>query len=134
VTGSRAHPRFALEIETEIRRGPSAKPLPARTRDVSRGGLCLTASEPLPLGSEVDLQMALVFDEDTVSEPLLVRARVVWCTRLADKHQIGASFVALTTEQRNYLEMFLRYLAEGKRQEREREQANQGPTDDDPFS
>lgn len=113
----RAHPRFALEVETEVRRGDRV--MPARTRDVSRGGICLLAPEAVPLGGEVDLMMALVFDADTISEPLNVRARVVWCTRLADRYQVGVTFVGMTAEQRNYLEMFLRYLAEGKKRERE---------------
>jgi hypothetical protein len=110
---ARAHPRYALEVDAEVR--TSSGNLPARTRDVSRGGLALVLPDALPLGTEVMLNLALVFDEETFSEPLLLRARVVWCTRLADKHQIGTTFVSMTNEQRAYLDMFMRYLAEGKR-------------------
>src|SRR5690349_24666915 len=109
---SRAHPRYALEVDAEVRTQTGT--IPARTRDVSRGGLALTLPEALPLGTELTLNLALVFDEETFSEPLLVRARVVWCTRIADKHQIGTTFVAMTNEQRAYLDMFMRYLTEGK--------------------
>lgn len=57
--------------------------------------------------------MSLVFDEDTFSEPLELPARIVWCTPLGDKFQLGASFLPMTSEQLSYLAMFLRYLREG---------------------
>ncbi len=108
----REHPRYALEVDAEVRTAHGT--IPARTRDVSRGGLALALDEPLALGTELTLNLALVFDEETFSEPLLLRARVVWCTRLGEAHQIGTTFVAMTTDQRAYLDMFLRYLTEGK--------------------
>ncbi|MBI4508232.1 MAG: PilZ domain-containing protein [Deltaproteobacteria bacterium] len=116
---SRAHPRYAIELDAEVTLGDTL--VPARTRDVSRGGLCFFTQAPLPLGGDVDLNLALVFDEQTFSEPLRVRARVVWCTQLGEsKYQVGTSFYRLTSETRAYLEMFLRYLTEGiARQEEE---------------
>lgn len=108
----RAHPRYALDLDAEIRFGDLR--IPARSRNVSSGGMCFTLDEPLPVGCEVELSMALVFEEEVFSEPLNVRARVVWCTRLGDKLQVGTCFVGLTNEDRDYLEMFLRYLKEGE--------------------
>ncbi len=130
---ARAHPRYALEVDAEVRTATGS--IPARTRDVSRGGLALTLSDALPLGTEVMLNLALVFDEETFSEPLLLRARVVWCTRLADKHQIGTTFVSMTTEQRAYLDMFMRYLTEGKRRAAAEAgtDSSDGSNDDNPF-
>ena len=131
---ARAHPRYALEVDAEVRMASGN--LPARTRDVSRGGLAMTLTQPLALGTEVMLNLALVFDEETFSEPLLVRARVVWCTRLDDKHQIGTTFVAMTNEQRAYLDMFMRYLTEGKRRAAAEASADASTdgSNDDPFS
>lgn len=57
--------------------------------------------------------MSLVFGEDSFSEPLVLPARVVWCTPIGDLFQLGASFMPLTTEQQSYLAMFLRYLEAG---------------------
>jgi hypothetical protein len=129
---ARAHPRYALEVDAEVRTATGK--IPARTRDVSRGGLALVLAEALPLGTELTLNLALVFDEETFSEPLLLRARVVWCTRIADAHQIGTTFVSMTTEQRAYLDMFLRYLTEGKRRAAAEagDPSNDG-SNDDPF-
>ena len=130
---ARSHPRYALEVDAEVR--TASGNLPARTRDVSRGGLALTLPEALPLGTEVVLNLALVFDEETFSEPLLLRARVVWCTRIADRHQIGTTFVSMTNEQRAYLDMFMRYLTEGKRRAAAEagSESSDGSNDDNPF-
>ncbi len=113
MTPQRAYPRYALEVDAEVR-APD-RTLPARTSNVSRGGLCFLAPEPLTVGASVDLTLALVFDADTHSEPLGLRARVVWCTRLGDgQHQIGAAFVQTTGEQRAYINLFIEFLARGK--------------------
>jgi hypothetical protein len=112
-TNSRQSPRYALEIDAEIRL--DGKVLPVRTRDVSRGGLCFAASYTIPSSTELMISMSLVFDEKTFSEPLQVRARVVWCTPLGEaRYQVGTCFLNMTGEQRSYLELFLRYLKEGR--------------------
>ena len=38
--------------------------------------------------------------------------RVVWCTGLGDRHQIGLSFLPLSKDQAAFLEMFIRFLEE----------------------
>ena len=105
----RAHPRYALEIDAEIASG--ADRIPARTRNVSKGGLSIVAEQPLRVGEDVTVTIALVFDEQAMSEPLPLRGRVVWCTPLDDsRYQVGVTFVGLTGDQRLYVELFLRYL------------------------
>src|SRR5262249_8536188 len=106
-------PRYALEVDAEVR-APD-RTLPARTSNVSRGGLCFLAAEPLPLGAAVELTLALVFDADTHSEPLALRARIMWCTRLPDgKHQIGAAFVQPTGEQGASVNLLTEFRGRGK--------------------
>jgi hypothetical protein len=126
---NRAHPRYALEVDAEVRHAGGK--IPARTRDVSRGGGCLSIPVGLPLGAEVTISIALVFDEETFSEPLALRARVVWCTPIGDRHQLGVTFIGMTAEQRHYLEMFLRYLREGQRREAQEHAAAEGEDDGD---
>jgi hypothetical protein len=109
VKDTRAHPRYALEIDAEIRFGDES--IPGRTRNVSNGGLCILTERPLPAGRDVTISIALVFDNQAMSEPLPLRGRVVWCTAVADnKYQVGATFVSLTKEDRQYVNLFLRYL------------------------
>ena len=84
-----------------------------RTLNVSRGGLCVDLPEPLLLGAEVDVDITLIFDEDTQSEPLRVAGRVVWCTYVGVAYQIGVRFKPMAEEQLEYLTMFLRYLDDG---------------------
>jgi hypothetical protein len=110
----REHPRFALEVDASIDVGD--RQIPVRTRDLSRGGLCFVATSPVAAGAEVRMTLALVFDEATFSESLAVRARVVWCTPLAEgQYQLGTCFLGLTADNRTYLDLFLRYLKEGSR-------------------
>ncbi len=105
------HPRFATEASIAIR-GPDGQ-IDGRTKDVSRGGLAAIAQQPIAPGTAVELEISLVFDEATFSEPLAVPARVVWCTPLGERdYQIGTAFLPLASEQAEYLSMFLRYLSD----------------------
>jgi len=109
---NREHPRYAVEVDAQVRL--DEKSVGVRTKNVSRGGMCFESAHALPLDRVVALRLALVFDERTLSEPIELSARVVWCTALGKGlYQVGASFVDMTNESRTYLDMFLRYLKEG---------------------
>jgi Tfp pilus assembly protein PilZ len=119
--GQRAHPRFALEIDCGVRIGEQT--IPARTRNVSRGGLAITAKSALSVGAGVTISLALVFalpeargDEVAMSEPLPLQGRVVWCSPVVTSsgagYQLGVMFVGMRHEERSYVDMFLRYLRE----------------------
>lgn len=86
-----------------------------RTRDVSRGGLCATLTEYIAIGTDIELDIQLVFDDDRQSEPLRVPARIAWCTSIDDDYQVGVQFRPLAGESAEYLTMFLRYLADDAR-------------------
>jgi hypothetical protein len=105
----RAFPRYACDAVVTVHhaRGTAG----GNTTNLSRGGLCALVSETIGVGATVDVEIALVFDEETTSEPLRLPARVVWSTPLDDKHQLGVSFLSLTADQTKYLDLFLRYLA-----------------------
>ena len=110
----REFPRYALEAAVEIRPRGAGPARRGRTRNLSRGGLCAELDAVIPVGRTVDVELTLVFAEGNTSEPLALPARVVWCTDLGDGHQVGLAFQALTGGQREYLELFLRFL-EGER-------------------
>lgn len=88
-----------------------------RTDNVSRGGLCATLAigerEAFPSGTDVELDIQLVFEEDLQSEPLRLPARVVWCTAVDEAHQVGIAFKPLPSDLAQYLTMFLRFLDDG---------------------
>ena len=103
------HPRHAIEASIEVR-GPDGA-IAGRTRDVSQGGIAALVDTPIAPGTEVEIAISLIFDEETFSEPLALPARVVWCTQLGERdHQIGTAFTRLSAEQSEFLGMFLRYL------------------------
>jgi hypothetical protein len=108
----REHPRYALEVAVTLR--GDGWTVEGRTRNVSRGGLCATLIEAVPTGTDLEVDIALVFDDDVQSEPLQLAARAVWCTAMDSAYQVGLSFRPLSEEGAEYLTMFLRYLEGGK--------------------
>jgi hypothetical protein len=107
----REHPRYAHEAAIHVR--VAGKTYEGRSSNISRGGLCADMPEAVAVGTVVDVAMQLVFDEDTASEALALKARVVWCTTLDETYQLGLSFMSLDAQRIEYLTMFLRYLDDG---------------------
>ena len=104
----RQHPRYAHEAAITL--VTPSQEISGRTRNVSRGGLCATLSEEIAIGTEIMVDMQLVFENEHRSEALRLPARITWCTSIDDRHQIGAQFLPLDAETTEYLTMFLRYL------------------------
>jgi hypothetical protein len=108
VSQEREHPRYAHEAAVTLRvRG---KPIEGRTQNVSRGGLCADLSDAVAIGTELEVDLQLVFENEEISEPLRIPARVAWCTSLDEGHQVGLSFKPMNAELAKYLGMFLRFL------------------------
>jgi hypothetical protein len=110
----RQHPRFAHECAVRVRFG--AKETEGRTRNVSRGGLCANVGSPVPVGSDITIEINLVFDDGIESESLTLGARIAWCTTLDDEFQVGVSFKNVTKDQADFLNLFLKYLGEERAQ------------------
>ena len=104
----RQHPRYAHEAVITLHVAGNAHQ--GRTSNVSRGGLCADLAAAIPAGTELEVDLQLVFDDATHSEALRIPARVAWCTDVDDAHQIGLMFRPLAAELAEYLTMFLRYL------------------------
>jgi PilZ domain len=116
---SREHARYAHEAAVTFHAGGADTE--GRTQNVSRGGLCASVDDALVLGTELDISIVLMFQDDMKSEPLRVPARVVWSTMIDDKHQVGIMFRALTAEQTQYLNIFLKYLDNQRAEQRPRD-------------
>ena len=104
----RQHPRFAHEATLAIHANGAV--YRGKSTNLSRGGLCADLSGFLAIGTDVIVDIQLVFDHDFKSEPLQVQARVVWCTTVDGERQVGLSFQRLRPEQTEFLTLFLRYL------------------------
>lgn len=89
------------------------KTLHGRTTNVSRGGLCADLADPVPVGAELEVDMQLVFDDDTQSAPLRLPARVAWCTSVDEAHQVGLAFKPLDADRAKLLTLFLQHLDAG---------------------
>jgi len=106
----REYPRYAHEAAVTLYAPGLA--LTGRTRNMSRGGLSATLLPAIPIGTDVEIDVQLVFHDNRQSEPLRLSGRVVWCTPIDEDHQIGIQFRALDRQTAEYLTMFLRYLGE----------------------
>ena len=104
----REYPRYAHEAVITL--SSPGQAISGRTTNLSRGGLCATLSEPIAVGTAVDVDIQLVFADDLQSEALRIPARVVWCTSLDDGHQVGVRFLPFDSAKGENLTMFLRYL------------------------
>ena len=65
------------------------------------------------MGTEVEVDMQLVFDDDEKSDALRISGHVVWCTMVDDGHQIGVAFRPLNADKAKLVNLFLRYLDDG---------------------
>jgi hypothetical protein len=128
-SGKRAYPRFAIDADVELRLAGAV--LRGRTRNISRGGLCVELPRPVERGATVEVAIKLVFDDAGESEPLVLAARTTWSTELDDGHQVGVQFGGLRPRDITYLEVFLRYL-EDKRDGGDT--IDDGAIEDDPFA
>jgi hypothetical protein len=132
----RQHPRFNVDVQVAV--SVANESFAAHTRDISRAGLCLIATQPIARETEVSLEMVLTFGNDGVSEPLSILGRVAWCTALFGSYQIGVKFVKIDDERAKYLDMFVGFLdgtlAPGGLFSEEEARHPAAPDPDDPFA
>jgi hypothetical protein len=129
---SRQFPRYAVAASVELRPSSGDPAVLGRTRNVSRGGLCAATRSSVRIGADVEARITLVFKGGAVSEPLVLPMRIVWCTAMGSEFQVGCSFLGVTAEQRQYLEVFLKYLEEGAAAEEA--EAGEPREEEDPFT
>lgn len=131
----RQHPRFNVDIKVAV--SVESVRFDARTRDMSRAGVCLVAVQPIPRETEISLELVLTFGDTGTSEPLTVIGRVAWCTALFGAYQIGVKFVKVDDDTARYLDMFVGFLdgtlATGGMGSDE-EELRRGADPDDPFA
>ena len=104
----REHPRVNVDIQVGVT--VADEKFAARTRDMSRAGLCLIGEQPIAADTEISLDLVLTFGEAGTSEPLKMIGRVAWCTAMFGAYQIGVKFVKLDDDRARYLDMFLGFL------------------------
>ena len=104
----REHPRFNVDIQVGV--SVADEKFAARTRDMSRAGVCVIGEQPIPADTEISLELVLTFGETGTSEPLKMIGRVAWCTALFGAYQIGVKFVKVDDDRARYLDMFLGFL------------------------
>jgi len=104
----RQHPRVSVDLQVAVSVADVRRA--ARTRDLSRAGLCLIADQEITVDAEISLELVLTFGDAGATEPLQMVGRVAWCTALFGSYQIGVKFVEMDTEKERYLDMFVGFL------------------------
>lgn len=85
---------------------------PLTVRDISKSGICLLHSAPLPTGDRRRVELMLELGDEQFSEPVALPMRVVWSTELPDGQvQLGAAFDQLDSGQQQTLESILYFLS-----------------------
>src|SRR5262245_10630196 len=59
--------------------------------DVSSGGLFIRTSKPLPIGTDVDLEVTVATEDPSIN----VRGRVVWLRSTPNKEGMGIQFTGI---------------------------------------
>lgn len=77
---------------------------------MSRGGVCASVVTDLAVGTDVDLDLHLVFEDNLLSDALRLPARIVWSTSVDDGAQIGLAFRPLGPDQLRLLAVFMHDL------------------------
>jgi hypothetical protein len=129
---ARQFPRYPVDLKVTV--SSKERQLAARTRDISRSGLCLVAPNPIPLQARIEIRMVLTFAAGGHSEPLVLPGRVVWCTALFGSYQIGVMFSDLDRERARQLQILIAILEGAPSDPSDDEDTDRHHVDpDDPF-
>ena len=111
----RKHPRFSINLPVEYWPVSSQKGHPARSGDVSEGGLLLYLPAEMATGQDLRVRLFIDSGLDFLSIEALVQ--VVWKdVNLGDKenYRTGVKFVEISPEDNTNLRNFLKSLVEMK--------------------
>ena len=128
---ARHFPRYPVDLQVAV--SWKERQLAARTRDLSRTGLCLVSPHALPLEARIGIKLVLAFAAGGYSEPLALAGRVVWCTALFGSFQIGVMFVGLDRERARQLQMLVAILDGSPSEPSDEEDTDRRSDPDDPF-
>jgi hypothetical protein len=124
----RAHPRYAIELDTVLEL-PGGISIHGRTQDISRGGFCMLApsdAAAAEISTVCSIRLALVFSETEFSEQLTLPGAIAWYTKLRHGTQVGVKFAPLDPQSRGYLDLFIKFLEDGREQDDEPEDTGPG--------
>lgn len=85
-TEKRIFPRFTISIPLTLSEQKSQRSFTAQTYDISTQGLCIVADQEFPSGSNLDMRIQMVDN----NEKICVKGKVVWSSMInSGKYKIG---------------------------------------------
>lgn len=112
MSNRREHRRFETTLSVEIH--DSEHPQLGVAMNLSTGGVGVSLDHPLEQGSTVNVSLFLVEEgiEDEKTQPLALKAKVVWCHPYeGEGHRAGLRLLGLTPPAQTRLKHFLGRLA-----------------------
>lgn len=128
---ARQYPRYPIDLQVSV--SSRNRKISARTRDLSRSGVCLISSQAMPLETRIEIRVVLTFAAGGRSEPLALTGRVVWCTALFGAFQIGVMFVDLDRERARQIQILVAILDGSPADPSDEEDTDRRSDPDDPF-
>jgi c-di-GMP-binding flagellar brake protein YcgR len=101
----RLHRRKTIEIDVEAHISAQQKWVGVRSRNISRGGMCLITSTMIPLNTELDI----VFYINEFDKLLRVRGTVVWneCDLDSGRYLHGVKFDPLSDSANDVISKYV---------------------------
>ena len=112
----RKHPRFSLDLPVEYWRMNNSKSHPARTGNISKGGILLYLPEEIEIAR--DLRVKIFIDSGLDFIPIEAVVQVVWIglhSAETGDYRTGVKFVDISEQNFRNLQNFLNSLIEFKR-------------------
>jgi c-di-GMP-binding flagellar brake protein YcgR len=109
----RRHARFSVDLPVEYWQIDKSKSRPARTIDISEGGVLLCLSESLDVGQNLGLILFIDSGHDLDAVEALAQVEVIWKDIHPGKHgdyQVGVKFMDISSEDMDKLKRFLNTL------------------------
>jgi len=109
----RRHARFSVELPVEYWQIDKSRSRPARTIDISEGGVLLCLSQPLDVGQNLGLILFIDSGHDLDAVEALAQVEVVWKDIHPAKngdYQVGVKFMDISSEDMAKLKSFLNTL------------------------
>ncbi len=80
----------------------------ASIKDIGAGGICLSTQEPLPVSTNLELQINFPDTE----KPIFTLGRTVWVKKIAkmNSYDIGVEFISIEASMRQLIDYYVRFV------------------------
>ncbi len=80
----------------------------AAIKDIGAGGICLVSEKPLPVSTNLELQINF----PDIEKPISTLGRVVWLKQMpkTDRYEMGIEFTSIEESLRKFIDEYVRFV------------------------